>query len=1433
MKKYILLSLLLAPFSLLQIQAQNYIVSSLATPGAATFTADEIVNGVITLPFIATTHTIQIETNQNATVSCDADWCQPSFADKTLTLTVTENPSEDARTAILSVRSKDFRPLLITVRQEARLTFAVISDTHIGNNVGEGPMKKVPQALRNLTRYGKLDALAVVGDLTDHGDVNQYQGFDSLFNHPDIILNPVDKFLFMMGNHDNYNGSGQYNYKNGLRKFNDNKTYPLHQLVYIKGYPFITLSVLAGANNDDNNDGKASYPDETISTLNRYLADAAKNAPGKPIFIFAHVAPRNTCYSTWGALEGAAWAMWRLNNSNLRKYPQAVVFCGHSHYPLGDPRSIHQGANPNSTNKNYYTVINTASTTYSEINPGAVDAGIHPEGYAYVTEGMILVEQSNGDIEIRRYDTYRDVEIDPDHRWVLKYPFDGSKFEYADIRDANDNPNNVVLRDGLPAPVFDDGAELKLKPLIEDVKITFPQATDNECVFRYNIRVLKGNTVVKNAFIFSQFYLTTDMPKKLSYTATGLTPNTEYTVEVVAYDSYDNQSTPLTATFTTLNDDGSLPEAQGIWTFDDADNLLAGTGVATLQGAIMEMGSLSVVDNLASVGITPVAGQTEGNGAITIPVASGLMMTSNLEEQSLDNYTFMFDIRSEELNGYTAIYQNDITNQRDGSFYIKDGMLGLNSNGLGYSGSLTSGKWHRVVFVVKNYIPYIYLDGRQIGQATSANDSKWKMSTGAIFFMDEDGEEHRVETSEIRFWDIPLTRKQIEHLGNANNEALPEPEPKTIPEAIGVWTFDNTSDLLAGTGVATLQGTTHTQGNVTIASNLADAGIVPVEGPEEGNGAVIVPKNSSLLMTSNIGTSPLTTYSILWDIKTDNYYPFSPLLQNDLTNSKDGSLFLSKNMVGLNAGNLGYHGTLTNGNWYRILFVVKNNYATVYVDGNKVGASTSAIPQHWQLTTGALFFADEDGEEETIKTAEIRFWDVALDDDQAATIGAAGNKIENSDPDDVPETYGSWTFNNIDDPLVKTGGTGKAQLHPYKKDSDGSMFIPGRLSEADITTANGPAEGNSAVYVPENSSLYLSTDLRNISTYSFLMDVKLNDTSGYASLYQNDITNQKDASLFVKDGQIGLNNAGLGYNGTINAGQWYRIVVVVEDNYSSVYIDGQKVIKSINTSNEHWFMKAGLVFFADQDGEEKPFTISELHFWDKALNDKQVFKLGTVGGNEAQEVAVPDATGAWTFDNPDNRFAGTGTATLTGWKKAGDGISITGPLKDIVAISGPTENNGAVIVPVGYALELTTNLEATTLDSYSWLMDVKLDDVSNYAALFQNDGTNQKDGSLFVKDGMVGLSGQNGTGYHGTINAGQWHRIVFVVSKNFGYVYIDGVKVGRSIHANTEHWQMGRRALFFTDNDGEEKEVNTSEIRFWDKTLTEGEIEKLGAVPME
>ena len=75
-----------------------------------------------------------------------------------------------------------------------------------------------------------------------------------------------------------------------------------------------------------------------------------------------------------------------------------------------------------------------------------------------------------------------------------------------------------------------------------------------------------------------------------------------------------------------------------------------------------------------------------------------------------------------------------------------------------------------------------------------------------------------------------------------------------------------------------------------------------------------------------------------------------------------------------------------------------------------------------------------------------------------------------------------------------------------------------------------------AATVPAGSSLLMNTNLNtnNLSTYTWSMDIHLPQISGYTSLFQNDLTNTKDASLFVYNGTIGKGAADLGYHGMIH-----------------------------------------------------------------------------------------------------------------------------------------------------------------------------------------------------------------------------------------------------------------------------------------------------------
>ena len=150
-----------------------------------------------------------------------------------------------------------------------------------------------------------------------------------------------------------------------------------------------------------------------------------------------------------------------------------------------------------------------------------------------------------------------------------------------------------------------------------------------------------------------------------------------------------------------------------------------------------------------------------------------------------------------------------------------------------------------------------------------------------------------------------------------------------------------------------------------------------------------------------------------------------------------------------------------------------------------------------------------------------------------------------------------------------------------------------------------------------------------------MQDVKFADVSGFISLFQNDVNNGKDGSIFVKNGQVGLASAGLGYNGTINTNTWYRIVTVIDNSYCTLYVDGVQVGKSAAQDVNAWAMRDSrkLILFIDNDGEEKEVQLAEARFWDTALSATQVAQLANVGT---------------TIDEGETKDAVAYTATLDG-----------------------------------------------------------------------------------------------------------------------------------------------------------------------------------------
>ena len=1355
-------------------------IKQYGTPLMITVAPTEI-NLVDTTEFV-----IEVTSNFVPTFDCP-EWITTAdtavAGTKQYKFTASELSNETMREGIITISGAD-EPvnIKVTQRTDKYPTFAVISDVHFGNSNGEGPMVKVPRALKNISSYKKLDAIFVVGDLTQGGIAGQYEQLVSVFTDEDNFTNPIEQKIFMMGNHDNYVANSTY--KDGLKAFNDGKEYPLDQYIVIKGYPFITISLRNGVNNDDASlsYGEGCYPKEVQDTLASWMARAAKECPGKPIFVFTHMLPRYTCYGAWpgeGDEASPTWSMRPLNPI-LNKYPQAVVFCGHTHFPLGDPRTIHQGVDPNSDKQNYYTVINTSSTTYGSIHGPSVDEGTHPAGSEHVTEGMIVDIQPCGNVEVRRYNTKLNEEILPDNRWLLKAPFDGSQFAYADIRDTYDNIYGKELRTGLPAPQFAAEAAVKVESTASGVSVTFPQASDNEVVHRYKIQIVNSKGyAVKNNWIFSQYYRGSEMPDSLTVSFSGLEVGAEYTATVQAYDSYENASDKLSSEKFVYNlGDVTIPTRIGWWNFENKqDTLKSGQGnIQLTPGNVTDAGLITMQETLSEANFEYIDGPTTTNGALF--VKKGAMFKIEIPED-LSTYSFMFDVKIPDYSNFRSLIQTTPANNDDTDICInKSGGIGIAA--LGYHGKCLLDTWHRIIVSVNNGAPSIYLDGAYVGGGGISNERWVLKSKGAYLFCDNDGNTADFDIAEIAMWDTALNGAQVAAIGVIAKQeesltaskkevrlldekefsitvasslepsfALPEwvhlvrpvpsmgsytyvfvvdampegvykrtgelvisaPEgsevsPLTVqviqkdsngevPAANGLWTFDDTENLLMNGGdSAFAMQPGHMNGTEVTMTDILGAGIQQIDGPSADNKAIFLPEDI-LLNMQIVATSDekIRDYTIMYDVREYKNNDFNALLQTDLSNSTDLEFCINENgYIGFWAsGNWGYGGQIYAGRWHRIVLTVKDGVPNAYLDGALVTPGKNDFNGIWCLDPQGcyLFGDDSDGRERMeFEVAEIRYWNETLSSAQVAKLGEVDYKYIYSDTKKV----------DIVDKEEFTIDV-KASVIP-------EFVLPEWIKPVDVTPTTGYA------------------------IYTFKAD--------------------------------------------------------------SLVVAGAR---------------EGTITIKDKDGDDVIFVTIP------------VVQERTNGG-------VPACTGKWLFDNADDLYTSIeGNAQLIPCKIGADNTTPT--VYDSYDDATVEVIDEGITLRTASCFKLELN-EAENLSYYTVTYDVR---ISNYVwrGLLQTNFSNNADGVLYInKSGQVGHR-TGGLDYSGSVSLNKWCRITLVVKDGYAFVYING-KFVKSSTSKDSKWNMDKTGAFlFCDNNREVGDIDISGLYFWNKALTDEQIAIMGA----
>ena len=1274
----------------------------------------------------------------------------------------------------------------VTQLTEKYPSFAVISDVHLGSSRGTGSLVKVPRALQYLTAQKKLDAIFVVGDLADTGKMEEYAQVVSVFTNEDNFTNPVTHKVFMMGNHDNY--SGLTNYTKGLSAFNGGENYPYDQYMVIKGYPFISISCRSTINSDDGNEanGLLAYPKEVQDTLKKWLARAEKECPGKPIFVFTHIPPKYTCYCSWpGEGDGTSYLSWSVKALNpiLNKYPQAVVFSGHGHYPLGDPRSIHQGVDPKSSKQNYYTVINTGSITYCEIEEPAVDEGGYPNGYEEVTEGLIVNVQPNGSVEVRRYDTNHCMEIHSDARWILKAPWDGSAFTYADRRDLADAPDGAFIRDGKPAPVFDAGASVSINFNEGGMFASFPQAKDNDVVFRYKAQLLneKGYSI-EDHWIFSGYFKYPDMPSELTASFMSGKENETYTVAITAYDSYGNPSSTIKSE-PFVCQSTPMPDPIGYWDFSDPSDLLKNSSgdLKLIAATVDNSGNVTEENSIEEAGMNEMEGP--GKKAVFVPANSTFKVDG---VPNTDSYTIMLEFRCGEFSGYNSVFQADCNNANDADLCIRGATRMVGPSALGYAGYFTADEWHRLVLVVNNQVATSYLDGQFLSTSGSAN-GRWSLFGGACyFFCDEDGELADSDVSLLAMWPVALTPAQVASLANMSEDeslSVSATEINLYDEKEFKLTVNsNVEPSFTCPEWIQLMGPVPSIGNATYSFKVdkiteigTRTGKLIVSGPQA---STVEPIEITINQTYSGEDVPEAKGRWTFDDPDDL-----------LINSYEKDFYLESGKIGNDGG---------------ITWVNTDDAGIEIIEGPT--AENKAI----RLPADAMFQVIYESEsDEPLNNFSIMY-DIRVKDKGYNALFQ--KDLENKNDADF------FMSPNMQLGLKTTGWGYGGTIIPGRwhrivfvvKDGVPNAYLDGVLVSPGTAASDRWDLNPSAFYLfCDEDGERLVTDVAELCYWDEVLTAEQVSQLGpidYPYVY----TSTESFSLYGDQLEFSIETES-SIVPEITSSEWIKGVDLTPGKGSQVYTFRADPMEEIGT-------REGFVTFSDEGAELVTIKVVQ----------------------ENNGSSIPSADGYWTFDDESDMFKSTeGEAVLIPVRV--DGTTVTefeDPSEAAGFLTeGPVEGKMAMQLSNGIGFYMKLN-EESTLTNYTVMMDIQYPPLpsGNYTSLMQVNLDNDGDASLFIRN-ESGVYQIGKYSYYskesGILEPNEWHRIVIVTRNGQFEIYVDGelATIGPS---GETLWNIDPAgAYFFVDNNGELTDLNISSLRFWKKDLSAGMIDKIGKITKE
>ncbi|GEM_PF-3295634 len=163
-----------------------------------------------------------------------------------------------------------------------------------------------------------------------------------------------------------------------------------------------------------------------------------------------------------------------------------------------------------------------------------------------------------------------------------------------------------------------------------------------------------------------------------------------------------------------------------------------------------------------------------------------------------------------------------------------------------------------------------------------------------------------------------------------------------------------------------------------------------------------------------------------------------------------------------------------------------------------------------------------------------------------------------------------------------------------------------------------------------------------INEYTLIFDIRIPDTSSWYALFQTDTSNASDADFFITNGQFRyLKKTYPQFS--LKKNQWVRVGVSVRaGGLLNIYVDGSRVVTGTAPAlNETLSLDPkGVLFFADQNGEDNTLDVSQIQIYDNALDDAEMKQIGPPPDSPPMKKKSDIAEMKWVSTWPDAKNFG-------------------------------------------------------------------------------------------------------------------------------------------------------------------------------------------------